>query len=63
MVYSDIAKVKGDSGKKLEFFIETISGNEVPCTWERQFPLMGTLVSLRGNDRFRAQNECDVYWF
>ena len=41
-VYSDIAKVKGDSGKKLEFFIETISGNEVPCTWERQFPLMGT---------------------
>ncbi|WP_418458311.1 hypothetical protein [Bacteroides sp.] len=38
MVYSDVAKVKGDSGKKLEFFIKTISGNEVPCTWERQFP-------------------------
>ncbi|WP_294500905.1 hypothetical protein [uncultured Bacteroides sp.] len=38
MVYSDVAKVKGDSGKKLEFFIKTISGNEVPCIWERQFP-------------------------
>ncbi|WP_291539175.1 hypothetical protein [Bacteroides sp.] len=52
-----MAKIKGDSGKKLEFLIKTIPGNEVPCTWERQFPLMGTLVSLRGNDRSRAQKQ------